>query len=325
MTDKKLESPIPRRDFLKVLGFGALAGGLAACKKNPVIPEVPEVPVTYTGYMQGLFTNKDVTSGQLIFNGTTKVDISNGVYNILATHNLMEGEYAVRIETNEGFPRETRAYLSNSGLSVKRSGLLLDNVIEKNAIDINEYNNWLTGQGSERWLTYKPKFFLYDKSLWKARSGGGLEIIDNNYDVNPTTISSVETVVNNHVSQYTANFVSNPVLYKESNSSEKPDPNQHPEGWFIYKIREDAPFSITAGYSSNNGDIYNSGISFQPGPHPVAGISIDTAELLGIGQQHNSGQIFTRPNPSELAKTIAKIIYNRPPQHVLLGGIDKEL
>ncbi len=315
-----------RNAFFKISGLTGLTAALfAACKKNPIIPDPPDIPITYNGYMQGLFTNSDITSGQLIFDGTTKVDISNGVYTILTSHNLTEGNHDVRIETNEGIPRETRANLSSRGLYQVKTGLAINNVIEKNLIDINTYNDFITADGSERWLTYKPKFFLYDNTLFEQPGDRSkLIVVDDDYTVDPTTISSIETVVRNHVSQYTANFVNNPVLLKESNSSERPDPNNFPKGWIIYLINRDALFDITASCIPNNGDIYYGEMAFQPFSATIAPVSIDIAQILGIGQQHNVGQILNGLNPSDLAQKVAKIIYNRAPHHNLHSGVDRE-
>jgi len=145
----------------------------------------------------------------------------------------------------------------------------------------------------------------------------GHNLTEGNYDVR------VETTVNNHVSQYTANFV-NGVLYKESQSNERPDPNKKPKGWIIYLIREDSPFGITQSIAEDKGDIYYGAMHIRPISAKVWGVSIDTAQTLGIGQDRNSGQILTGTEPSTLAKKIGKIIYNRAPHHNIIDGIDKE-
>ncbi len=325
MIDKRLEARIregklSRRDFLK-LGLGGAAYLLYACKHNPITPDT-DIPVSYTGSMRYLIGDTSVNSGKLIFNGTTEVPISGGTYTITNSHNLTAGDYNVRVESDAGYPRETKAHLSNRGLYVVRSNLPLDNVIEKNAIYINEYNNWLTNQGSERWLSNKPKFFLYDKSLWTF-DGSKLVVKDSNYNMNPTTIAGVEYVVNNHIHLYTDNFVSGQ-LYKESTSSERPDPNSEARGWIIYLDQDNAMYSITQSDDDSQGDIYSGMMRFQPGSHKIWGISIDTAQTLGIGQQHNSGQILTGTEPSDLAKKVAKIIYNRAPRHSMFDGVDRE-
>lgn len=330
MIDKDLEARIKegklsRRDFLK-LGLGGAAFLLYACKKKktPTGTDTPGVPVNYTGSMRYLIGNSSVNSGKLIFNGTTEITISGGSYTISNSDNLTAGTYNVRVESDNGYPRETRAHLSKNGLYTVRGNLPLDNVIETSAIDANVYNNWITSAGSERWFTNKPKFFWYDRSLWRG-TGTSIEIIDDNYNVDLTTISSIETTVNNHVSQYTANFVNNPVLLKESQSNERPDPNRHPKGWIIYLAQEDAIFGIDQGHiPDGSGDIYFGIIAFRPGSYLIYAVSIETAQALGIGQTHNSSQILTGTNPSELTKIVAKIIYNRAPHHKMFDGVDRE-
>jgi hypothetical protein len=320
---------LSRREFLELAGkgVGALAGLTAlgtinqACKSNT--DTHPPTTVTFTGTMRSLITGNAVSSGEITFNQTIKVPISSGVFNITPSHSLYEQTYDVRIETPTGYVRETNANLSNKGLFQTRTGLPIDNVIET-SVDAGTYNNFLSYMGSQRWLTNRPKFFLYDKSLWSGKSGK-LEVIDNNYQMNPTTIASVEYVVNNHIHLYTNNFAQGQ-LYKESNSSERPNPMDHPTGWIIYFDQDDAIFSITQGMVDNQGDIYFGVMCFQLlGAFAIEGISIDTAQTLGIGQQHNSGQILAGTEPSPLVTNfISKIIYNRAPKHTLEGGIDRE-
>lgn len=328
-----LEDKIPRRSFLKktvtALGSIALAGWIGsgvACKSpSGTEPPTPKPPVNYTGQIRGLIRNSGISSGNVIFNNTTKVPISSGVFSINNSHNLTEGTYAVRIETAEGIPREvSQAELSNRGLFSRRTGLPIDNVIEQNSgYDINDYNNFITLAGSERWLSNKPKFFLYDKSLWTF-DGSKLVVKDSNYNMSPTTIASVEYVVANHIGAFTDNFVQG-MLYKERNSSERPDPMKDPAGWIIYLDQDNAIYSITRSHDDNQGDIYFGMMRFRPVPIGVWGVSIDTAQTLGIGQQWNSGQILVGTEPSPLVREfIARIIYNRAPHHSLVGGVDRE-
>jgi len=103
-----------------------------------------------------------------------------------------------------------------------------------------------------------------------------------------------------------------------------PDPNNYPAGWIIYLVRKDAPYLISRGHRSNGGDIYFGCMAFQPVPIGRDGASIDTAETLGIGQQHNSGEVLTGRHPSPKAQKFGKIIYNRAPHHNISGGVDKK-
>lgn len=324
-----LEQKINRREFLTLAGkgAGALMGAAVlgtinqACKSSTGTS--PPATVTLTGYMRGLIRGNSV-DGQIIFNGNTRVPINAGVYNVMPANNLTEGTYTIRIETAQGFPRETTGKLSNQGLYQTSTGLPIDNVIEQNSgYDIGTYQDFLSIYGSQRWLKVQPKFFVYDKSLFSGKTGT-LQVIDSNYQMNPTTVASIEYVVSRHIGLYTNNFVQGQ-LYKESQGGSKPDPLAKPAGWIIYLDRDDSPYSITQGMDGNDGGIYFGLMTFQPAAHPISGISIDTAQTLGIGQDKNSGQILAGTEPSPLVTNfISKIIYNRDILHTVAGGIDKE-
>jgi len=263
--DEKLRTGrLSRRDFIR-LGIGGMASlALSQCK-SPAGTEPPKMPepVSYTGTIRGLIRDTPISSGEITFKlfptqpQPTKVPIQGGVFIITPAHKLQESTYEVLIETNEGYPRQTRAMLSNQGLFQEKTKLPVDNVIEYNSgYDFNTYNDFqLAGYGSWRWLSNKPRFFIYDKSLWSGKSGK-LEVIDSNYNMSPQTIANVEYVVANHIHLFTNNFVSGQ-LYKESNSTERPDPRQHPTGWILYFDREDAPYSITQGLNESQGDASN--------------------------------------------------------------------
>lgn len=255
------------------------------CKGNTTGPDT-KIPVIYTGYIRGLINDSNITSGQLIFNGTTKIDVSNGSYIITTGHNLTEGNYNVRVETNEGIPRETRAHLSRNGLYVVRSNLPLDNVIENNlpGFSINAYNDFLTSQGSERWLTNKPKFFWYDNSLWHG-TGDSIVKLDGEYTVDPVTDASVEDVVKNHVHLDTGGWVQGE-LHRESEYKKQGKEMLGPfdEGWYVYVVQDNLPaqgWTVSAYFTRDgNGNIYNAGMSFKPIPIQEITVSIDTAQGL---------------------------------------------
>lgn len=325
LDDRFKKRDLSRRDFIK-FGLGGVAYFLYACKKNPTSSTNP---VNYSGSFRGLIQGGSCGSGEITFNGVTKVPINNGGYIIDNSHNLFEGEYDVRIETNNCYPRECRVKLSNSGMKEKKSGYPLDNLIEMNAIDSAVYNNFISPNGSERWFSNKPKFFWYDKSLWHG-TGDSIVMIDDNYKVDATTDSSVESVVNNHVGKYTDGWAGGD-LRRESDyrrqcrASEMPGPFD--TGWYVYVVQDNNPndWAVSAYYTPDaNGDIKNAGMSFNNKKSiEKVTVSVDTAQGLGIGQQGQPvNQIVTGSGPTDLAKLIGKIIHARAGYHNLHGGID---
>ncbi|MGD9345782.1 MAG: hypothetical protein PVH84_07955 [Candidatus Aminicenantes bacterium] len=327
---------ISRREFVK-LGLAGMAGACLkySCKKDATGPKA-DVPVNCSGSLRGLIHGGNVGSGRIIFDKMTEVEISNGLFSIDNSHNLVAGKYNIRVETDIGYPRECLAELSNSGLYDWRCGYLLDNVIEITAIDAQVYNNWLYGvyhgqSGSERWFRHKPKFFWYDRSLWGFFGAGRVTIVDDNYPVDPITNTSVQSVVLNHVHKYTDGWVHGE-LHKESDyraqgrEDEMPDPNIWIPGWIIYFV----PTIIARNEEfvtfdrDNNGDIYSAQMRFNRDMSLSETIvSINTAKILGISQEWlPASDVFSGSQPTALAQLIAKIKYSRAPYHNMIDGVD---
>jgi hypothetical protein len=325
-----------RRDFVKLGLVGIAATSLSyTCKKSPTSPE-QEMSVNYTGSIHGLINGRNVGSGKIIFKETTEVEVSNGSFSIGNSHNLVEGKYNIRVETDIGYPRECLAELSNRGLYDLRCGYPLDNVIEISGIDAQVYNNWLYGvyhgqSGSERWFSNKPKFFWYDRSLWGFIGGGNLTIIDDNYEVDAVTNASVQSVVLNHVHKYTDGWVHGE-LHRESDyrsqgrENDMPNPNNRLPGWITYLvptiIARNEEF-VTFDWD-NNGDIYNAQMRFNSEMSiSESTVSVNTAEILGTSQEWiPANDVFSGSSPTKLAQLIARIKYNRAPYHNMTDGVD---
>jgi hypothetical protein len=328
LEQKLREGKLPRRDFLRILGKGAIGaaglavlGGCEACKNDGV---TPTTYVSCSGIITGLLRGMGVSSGKITIDNAITIGITGSMYRINESDKVTQASHSVLIETNEGFPRRTTAVIDSRGMTHSKTKLAIDNVIEQNSgYDINTYNSFLAYAGSERWLSQAPRFFLYDKSLWHW-DGSQMVVINSDYKIDNTLSSNVEYVVNSHVSQYTNNFAGGPLI-RESSSSERPNPKNSPSGWIIYYVQDNAPWSISRAHRQNSGDIYYGEMAFQPGPRGVHGISIDTAQTLGIGQDANSGQILAGTEPSPLVREfISRIIYNRAPHHTMLGEVDTE-
>ena len=56
MSDKRNDQPAKRRDFLKLLGFGGVAGGAAIAGAKPA--GASEKPVAETGYRESAHVKK---------------------------------------------------------------------------------------------------------------------------------------------------------------------------------------------------------------------------------------------------------------------------
>ena len=296
--------------------------------KSPTGPEEPPEPPKITqieGNVVGLIKGNPVN--------LSKVELCDSSGYVIDTCSVENDRFSddnvnnpfsvtrIRIRSDEAYDRET-----NLSLTQGVNNVFTFNMIEYNDVTGFSFEDYKTvghiGGASRRWKTYVPKFYIYDKSLWH-----GLEIIGT-FEPSQININRIIDVIKNDIPKLTKNFVSNPVIERESQGHPHPPGGTDAQGYVIIGFWDDIPSNVLiyTGHRDINWHIYNGAVfinSIYPDIWRGAFSEDITANMGYIDRlqksyysiQSDSDNGFYHgdyPYPFD-SQYIAKIKYSRPP------------
>ena len=259
-----------------------LVNFISCGKESPTEPEPPPPPAktSLQGNVVGLIKGQPIN--------LSYVELSSGSGSVVVECQVSNDKFSnddinhplsctrIRIRSDEAYDRET-----NLSLQQGMNNIVTLNMIESDNITGFSFEDYKTvgyiGGASPRWKTYVPKFYIYDVSLWH-----GLEIIGT-FTPSQTNLSRIIDVIKNDIPKLTNNFVSNPIIERESNNDPLPIGGIDAEGYVIIRFRKDLHGRVLTSHDHSNFDIYNGLVSIPASEPDIPRVcfSQDICEPMG--------------------------------------------